>query len=352
MKKRLQKKKTVRPLTDETDRTMKIAICIFLAVATLAVYWQIQDHEFLYFDDNQYITDNLNVKTGFTRESIIWAFTASHAANWHPVTWLSHMLDYQLYELHPKGHLLTNLFFHIANALLLFTVLLRMTGALWQSGFVAALFALHPFNVESVAWVAERKNVLSTLFWLLTMWAYIRYAEKPTVKKYGLVVLFLALGLMSKPMLVTLPFVLLLLDYWPLGRWRTEDQTGVGLPERSENQASLSFLIWEKVPLLVLAVGSSITTFIVQRAGGAVQSADIFPLQERVINAFVSYLSYLQKMVWPSGLSVFYAHPGNSLPIWKGIVSAALLVVFTAWVIRVARRWPYLAVGWFWYLGT
>ncbi|MBT3183176.1 MAG: tetratricopeptide repeat protein [Nitrospina sp.] len=331
---------------------MKIAICIFLVVATLAVYWQIQDHEFLYFDDNQYVTDNLNVKTGFTRESIVWAFTTSHAANWHPVTWLSHILDYQLYGLHPKGHLLTNLLIHIANALLLFTVLLRMTGALWQSGFVAALFALHPFNVESVAWAAERKNVLSTLFWLLTTWAYIRYTEKPTVKKYGWVALFLALGLMSKPMLVTLPFVLLLLDYWPLKRWKADDQVGASPPRQSQNQTSLSFLILEKVPLLALAVGSSITTFIVQRAGGAVQSADVFPLQERVINAFVSYLSYLQKTVWPSGLSVFYAHPGNALPVWKGLVSAALLVVFTAWVIRVARRLPYLAVGWFWYLGT
>ena len=352
MKNRLRKNKTVRPLTDETDKAMKIAICIFLVVATLAVYWQIQDHEFLYFDDNQYVTDNLNVKTGFTRESIVWAFTTSHAANWHPVTWLSHILDYQLYGLHPKGHLLTNLLIHIANALLLFTVLLRMTGALWQSGFVAALFALHPFNVESVAWAAERKNVLSTLFWLLTTWAYIRYTEKPTVKKYGWVALFLALGLMSKPMLVTLPFVLRLLDYWPLKRWKADDQVGASPPRQSQNQTSLSFLILEKVPLLALAVGSSITTFIVQRAGGAVQSADVFPLQERVINAFVSYLSYLQKTVWPSGLSVFYAHPGNALPVWKGLVSAALLVVFTAWVIRVARRLPYLAVGWFWYLGT
>jgi len=351
MKKRLQKKKTVRPLTNETDKTMKIAICIFLVVATLAVYWQIQDHEFLYFDDNQYVTENLNVKTGFTRESIIWAFTTSYA-DWHPMTWLSHMLDYQLYGLHPKGHLLTNLLIHTVNVLLLFTVLLRMTGALWQSGFVAALFALHPFNVESVAWVAERKNVLSTLFWFLTMWAYIRYAEKPTIKKYCLVALFLALGLMSKPMLVTLPFVLLLLDYWPLRRWKTDDQTRADLPKQPENQTSLSFLIWEKVPLLALVVGSSITTFIVQRIGGAVQSTNVFPLQERVINAFVSYLSYLQKMVWPSGLSVFYAHPGNALPAWEGVISAIILVLFTTWIFRMARRIPYLAVGWFWYLGT
>ncbi len=352
MKNRLRKKKTVRPpLTEVADKTIKIAICLFLVLATFAVYWQIQDHEFLYYDDNQYVTDNLNVKSGFTSESIIWAFTASHAANWHPLTWLSHMLDYQLYGLHPKGHLLTNLLIHIINALLLFTVLLRMTGAVWQCGFVAALFALHPFNVESVAWAAERKNVLSTLFWLLTMWAYIRYAEKPSLRKYGWVALFLTLGLMSKPMLVTLPFVLLLLDYWPLRRWKTNDTSEADLSGKSERQTFL-FLLREKIPLFILVVASCITTFMVQRIGGAVKSTELFSVQERVVNAFVSYLSYLQKMIWPSGLSVLYAHPGDGLPVWKGILSALVLVILTVWTFRVARRIPYLAVGWFWYLGT
>ena len=226
MKKRLQKKKTVRPLTNETDKTMKIAICIFMVVATCAVYWQILDHEFLNYDDNKYVTKNLNVQAGLTSESIKWAFTTFHFQQWHPVTWLSHMLDYQLYGSHPKGHLLTNLLIHIANVLLLFIVLLRTTRALWQSGFVAAMFALHPFNGESVAWVAERKNVLSTFFWLLTMWAYAHYVEKPGVKRYGLVALFFALGLMSKPMLVTLPFVLLMMDYWPLGRLKFAQEKG------------------------------------------------------------------------------------------------------------------------------
>ena len=208
------------------DTRAKVSICIFLMVATFCIYSQVQDHEFINFDDDLYITDNLNVKAGLTSESVKWAFTTSHPPYWHPVTWLSHMLDYQLYGSHAKGYLLTNLFFHIANSLLLFLVLFRMTGAIWQSAFVAAMFAFHPLNVESVAWIAERKNVLSTLFWLLTMWAYIHYAAKPTVKRYGLVFLFFTLGLMSKPMLVTLPFVLLLLDYWPLRRLKFGQERG------------------------------------------------------------------------------------------------------------------------------
>jgi len=212
--------------TAMNDTRAKVLICIFLMVATFCIYSQIQDHEFINFDDDKYITNNLNVQAGLTSESFKWAFTTSHPPYWHPMTWLSHMLDYQLYGLHPKGHYLTNLFLHISSVLILFIVLLRMTGALWQSAFVAALFALHPLNVESVAWIAERKNVLSTLFWLITMWAYIYYTEKPTVKRYGLVFLFFTLGLMSKPMLVTLPFVLLLLDYWPLRRFQFGQERG------------------------------------------------------------------------------------------------------------------------------
>lgn len=232
--------------TDDRRRTQQIIICLFLAIA--AVYWQTAGHEFVYYDDRTYISNNENI-SGLTSENIIWAFTASRASNWHPVTCLSHMLDYQLYGLNPKGHHLTNVLFHIVNAILLFLVLRRMTGALWQSALVAALFALHPLNVESVAWAAERKNVLSSFFWLATMWAYIGYVEKKSVRRYGLVFLFLALGLMSKPMLVTLPFVLLMMDYWPLGRLKPG--------EKGEN---ISRLIIEKVPLLALAVGSSVVT--------------------------------------------------------------------------------------------
>ncbi|MCS5648989.1 MAG: glycosyltransferase family 39 protein, partial [Dehalococcoidia bacterium] len=219
--------------TSEANKTMRIVICIFLVLATATIYWQVKEHEFLNFDDNKYITDNWNVQAGFTRESIHWAFTKSHYGDWQPITWLSYILDYQLYGLNPKGYHLTSLFFHIANSLILFMVLLRMTGALWQCSFVAALFAFHPLNVESVAWAAERKNVLSTLFWLLTMWAYIRYAEKPNIKRYGSMILFFILGLMSKPMLITLPFVLLLMDYWPLRRFKLGQEKGNGdIPEK------------------------------------------------------------------------------------------------------------------------
>jgi len=205
--------------TAMNDTRAKVLICIFLIVATFCIYSQVQDHEFINYDDNIYVTVNLNVQAGLTSESVSWAFTTSHHANWAPITSISYMLDYQLYGLNPKGFLLTNLFFHIANSLLLFLVLFRMTGAIWQSAFVAAMFALHPLNVESVAWVAERKNVLSTFFLLLTIWAYIRYAEKPTTNRYSLVFLLFAFGLMSKTMVVTLPFVLLLFDYWPLERF-------------------------------------------------------------------------------------------------------------------------------------
>ena len=319
---------------------MKIAICIFLAVSTFAVYSQVQDHEFINYDDDKYVTNNEYVKAGFTRDSVGWALTTSYNSNWHPMTWLSHMLDAQLFGPNSKGHHLTNLLFHIANVLLLFLVLLRMTGALWQSGFVAALFALHPLNVESVAWVAERKNVLSTFFWLLTMWAYIRYAQKTNLKRYSLVILFFAMGLMSKPMLVTLPFVLLLLDYWPLRRLQSDRRTAI------------SRLVYEKIPLLVLVAGSVVTTLTVQKMGGALGSLNAFPIQERVINALVSYWLYLQKMIWPGGLAIFYAHPENTLSVWKGLATAALLALVTTAAIRLARRAPYFAVGWFWYLGT
>ena len=319
---------------------MKIAICIFLAVSTFAVYSQVQDHEFINYDDDKYVTNNEYVKAGFTRDSVGWALTTSYNSNWHPMTWLSHMLDAQLFGPNSKGHHLTNLLFHIANVLLLFLVLLRMTGALWQSGFVAALFALHPLNVESVAWVAERKNVLSTFFWLLTMWAYIRYAQKTNLKRYSLVILFFAMGLMSKPMLVTLPFVLLLLDYWPLRRLQSDRRTAI------------SRLVYEKIPLLVLVAGSVVTTLTVQKMGGALGTLNAFPIQERVINALVSYWLYLQKMIWPGGLAIFYAHPENTLSVWKGLAPAALLALVTTAAIRLARRAPYFAVGWFWYLGT
>ena len=323
-------------------------------VATFCIYSQVQDHEFINFDDNEYVTNNLKVQAGLTRESVSWAFTTSDHATWFPITWLSHMLDYQLYGLHPKGHHLTSLFLHIANALILFIVLSRMTGALWQSGFVAVIFALHPFNVESVAWVAQRTNVLSTFFWLLTMWAYIRYVEKPNIKRSGLMVLFFALGLMSKPMLVTLPFVLLLMDYWPLRRFKLGQEKGNGdIPEKyTDKGPDILRLVREKIPLFLLATGAGIVTFIVQKSGGALQSMETISLSARLTNAMVSYLEYLEKTVWPKGFAVFYPHPGNALAAWKGILCGLALVGITAIVIKFIRKAPYLAVGWFWYLGT
>ena len=317
---------------------MRIWICILLVIATFIAYMQVLKYGFITsFDDTKYLTSNWNIKAGLTKESIVWAFSTSYASNWHPVTWLSHMLDYELYGMEPFGHHLTSLIFHITNTLLLFGVLLKMTGALWRSGLVAVLFALHPLNVESVAWVSERKNVLSTFFLLLTLWAYVKYVDKKNAGNYLLVILFLALGLMSKPMLVTLPFVLLLLDFWPLKRF---------------SEVRPTRLILEKVPLFILLIGSCVTTFIAQRSGGAIRSSEFSSLYFRIANALVSYFDYLRNMLWPSGLSVFYPHPGNALPIWKPLACTIVLVVVTIWVVKGIRRAPYLAVGWFWYLGT
>ena len=332
---------------------MKVVICIFLMVSTFVVYSQIQNHEFINFDDDKYVTVNPNVQTGITSESIKWAFTTLYSYAWHPMTWISHMLDYHLFGLHPKGHHLSSLLLHIVNALLLFMVLLKMTGALWQSGFVAVMFALHPINVESVAWISQRKNVLSTMFWLLTIWAYIQYAKKPRIKRYGLIVLFFALGLMSKPMLVTLPFVLLLLDYWPLRRLKLgQDEDNDEITENyTFNGLSISQLVCEKIPLFLLVAGTSIVTFFGQESGGAIQH-DVFTLQARLTSAMVSYLEYLEKMLWPKGLAVLYPHPINTLAVWKGMLCGMALMGITAISIRFIRKAPYFAVGWFWYLGT
>ena len=333
------------------DTRAKVLICIFLIVATFCVYSQVQDHEFINFDDGLYITNNLNVQAGLTSESVKWAFTTMDTEDWSPVNWLSHILDYQLYGLNPKGHYLTNLFLHIANALILLLVLSRMTGKLWQSAFVAAIFAFHSLNVESVAWLAERKNVLSTLFWLLTMWAYIHYAEKPTIKSYGLVFLFFTLGLMSKAMLVTLPFVLLLLDYWPLRRLKFEQERG-GNETSEKNTARRSEvfrLVLEKTPLFLLSVVFSIINFI---AAAKSLQAFSFPLKERIIHSLITYLAYLQKMFWPSKLSSFYPYPENDLSVTQGIFCGMVLVGITFISIKLIKKAPYFAVGWFWYLGT
>lgn len=344
---------------DKVSKThLSFWVCLSLTVAILAAFWQVQNNEFVNFDDGKYVTENRQVQDGLTWDGLVWAFTTMHANFWHPLTWLSHMLDCQLYGLNPGGHHFTNLLLHIANTLLLFLVLERMTGAPWQSAFVAALFALHPLHAESVAWIAERKDVLSTFFWILTMGLYFRYVELPGLNRYLLVLLSFALGLMAKPMLVTLPFVLLLLDYWPLGRFQSVRSVGATnqqpcKPANTNCQKPRAvFLLWEKVPLLFIAAVSSLVAFFAQHHGGAIKSFALFPIEVRVANALVSYVSYIIKMIWPQDLSVFYPHPGSTIPMWQVTLAGLLLVTISVLVIRGARRRPYLAVGWLWYLGT
>ncbi len=324
----------------------EIIISLFIIAASLAVYWQIIDHKFINYDDGDYITENPHVQAGFTKENIKWAFTTGHAANWHPVTWLSHMLDIELYGLHSMGHHWTNLQIHIINSILLFLVLKMMTGALWRSAFVAALFALHPLHVESVAWVSERKDVLSTFFWILSIWAYVRYVRQPDTKRYFLLILLFVLGLMSKPMLVTLPFVLLLLDFWPLSRFQSSNRGHYNFSYKT-----LAGLVWEKLPLFALSAVSSFITFFVQQEGGAVKSLEAFPLTLRVANALFAYLSYLGKTIWPQHLALIYPYP-SSFTLWQISIFVSLLLVISALVIWLSKNYPYLATGWLWYLGT
>jgi Flp pilus assembly protein TadD len=313
-----------------------------LLVATLAVYIQVWTHDFVGLDDFNYVVKNPQVAGGLTARGVAWAFTTGHESNWHPLTWLSHMLDVQLWGLAPGPHHLTNLAFHLANTLLLLVLLHRMTADVWRSAVVAGLFALHPLHVESVAWVAERKDVLSTLFWLLTTWAYVSYVRRPGPGRYAAALAAFALGLMSKPMLVTLPFVLLLLDVWPLGRVRG------ALPELLKTSAGL---ITEKLPFFALTVASSVITFMVQQRGGAVAELDAFPLGPRLANVVTSYVAYLGKTFWPTGLAVIYPYP-TSVSAWRVTACLVFLLAVTALVLRAARRAPYLPVGWLWYLGT
>jgi Flp pilus assembly protein TadD len=333
-----------------SDKYWAVCVYLILALATFAVYCQVYNYNFVNFDDPIYVYKNQNVQSGITLDGIKWAFTTGHAGNWHPLTWLSHMLDWQLFGANAGWHHLTNLLLHIANTLLLLAVLKRMTGALWRSAFIAALFALHPLHVESVAWIAERKDVLSALFWILTMAAYLRYVKQPCVSRYCLVVASLILGLMAKPTLVTLPFVLLLLDYWPLDRIQFAGQTRK--KTRPSRKLSPATLVVEKIPLFVIVLASSITTFIVQQRAGAMRQTENFTLTVRVANASISYLTYVTKMIWPSRLAMFYPHPGNSVSISYAAFSVVVLVIITIGVLRYARSRRYLPVGWFWYVGT
>jgi protein O-mannosyl-transferase len=321
-------------------------LCILLAVATLAVYWPVHNHEFIHYDDGTYITENPEVFTGLSLQNTKWAFTTGYASNWHPFTWLSHQLDSSLFAENAGAHHLVNVLFHIANTILLFVVLNRITRRFWPSAFVAALFALHPLHVESVAWAAERKDVLSTLFWLLTMLAYARYAERPSAVRYVVTLLFFVLGLLSKPMLITLPFVLLLLDYWPLLRFATK---GEPFNQIRNPKSAIRNIIIEKIPFLLLSVASSIITYIVQQKGGAMS---VVQLKDRIANAIISYLTYIGKMFWPARLAVIYPYPASSDLAAKAVIYAIMLILITVLLLYYGRRHKYLLVGWLWYLGT
>lgn len=316
-------------------------IAAALVVLTIAAYSSAGSLGFVTFDDPNYILANPQVSQGLTWSGLEWAFTTGHASNWHPLTWLSHMLDVEVFGVNPGPHHLINLLFHILNTLLLFVLLQRATGATGRSALVAALFALHPLHVESVAWVSERKDVLSTLFFMATLWAYITYTRDPVLRRYIAVFILLALGLMAKPMLVTLPFVLLLLDIWPLQRYQLE------CPDR---RVAVK-LVLEKLPLFALIIASSVITLLVQQEGGAINSFSQSPLGGRLSNVLVSYVMYIGNMFWPSGLAVLYPIP-KIIPLWQPLGSAVLMIMITFSVLKTLRRYPYLGVGWFWYLGT
>ncbi len=326
-----------------------VIFCLLLVAATLAFYNPIVHNRFIDFDDSAYILKNSKVQSGLTWNTVKWAFTTFRAGNWHPLTWLSHALDCQLFRLNPIGHHYTNLLLHAANVVLLFLLLRQATGFTGSSLVVAALFALHPVNVESVAWAAERKNVLSTLFFLLALHAYGRYVRTGRRYLYLSVTILFALGLMAKPQIVTLPLVLLLWDYWPLGRMGAVS-AAAGSPAAAVPR-SFFFLVWEKMPLFVLAAADSVVTVLAQRAGSAVRTVTEISVSARFENVLVSYARYIGKAFWPSHLAPMYPHPGNSLPGWQVAGAAALLLLVSALALRWRHR-RYLPVGWFWFLGT
>jgi tetratricopeptide (TPR) repeat protein len=325
---------------------LNAALGVLLGMLTIALYSPASGHAFLAFDDEDYVTGNAHIREGLSWNTVRWAFTSTSAANWHPLTWLSHALDYQLFGLNPAGHHLHSVLLHALNAVLLFLLLAWGTKRVGASLLVAALFAVHPLNVESVAWVAERKNVLSTFFFLWTILAYGWYARKPGWRRYLLVAALFVAGLMAKPMVITLPFVLLLLDYWPLGRIEGGPRCALGVP-----QFALAKLFLEKLPLLFLSVLSAVITLKAQRSGQAVRTLQQFPLGVRIENAVVSYGLYLWKMLWPTRLAPLYPHPGPALPVWQVTLFAIVLTGLTL-LVMVFRGRRYLLVGWLWFLGT
>ncbi len=323
-----------------TCRWLTLGVCIVLVSLTWAVFGQTLRHDFVNYDDPSYVYQNTRITSGFSLPNVVWAFTHIHSENWHPLTTITHMLDCQLYGLKAGWHHFTNVLLHTVAVVLLFLALHRMTGALWRSAFVAALFAIHPLHVESVAWIAERKDVLSGAFFMLTLLAYFHYTRAPSIGRYLILAVVVALGLMSKPMLVTLPFVLLLLDYWPLGRFQAR---------RAGGGRQLSQLIVEKIPLIALSAVSSIVTFLAQR--GAIGWTEQLPVSVRISNAIVTYVVYVRQMLWPAELAVFYPHPEHRLSTWEVGLSLVVVVGLTIATFVLRKRAPYLIVGWLWYLG-
>jgi tetratricopeptide (TPR) repeat protein len=343
-----------------------VFICLVLAIGTIGIYWPITHYPFIEFDDTQYVVGNPHVTSGLTATNAIWAFTTTEQANWHPITWLSHQLDCTLFGVNPGAIHFVNLLYHVANSLLLFFFLRSATGALWRSGFVAALFAWHPMHVESVAWAAERKDVLSTFFWFLALLTYLGYARAATGKPepagppagskprrravlfYLATLLCAALGLMSKPMVVTLPFALILLDFWPLNRLAGFTfESSLRSAARCQ-PVSIRRIVLEKIPLLALSLGGSLSTYAAQSSGGAISHIGV---GERLANAALAYARYTAKLFWPTDLAIVYPHPRH-WSIVLALLAAAVLLVWTFLCVQGWRKYPFLASGWFWYLGT
>jgi tetratricopeptide (TPR) repeat protein len=322
------------------------AALILIAVLTVAVYWPVLSNDFISYDDTDYVTVNMMVRQGLTIKGFLWTLGAFHAANWHPLTWLSHMLDVEMFGLNPLWHHATSLLLHTVNSVLLCALLHRVTGYLGRSVVVALLFALHPLHVESVAWVSERKDVLSTLFWFLTMWSYACYVNKPSLKRYLPIAALFTLGLMAKQMLVTLPFVLLLMDYWPLKRIATRHGGD------NVNHIDLKLLLLEKIPLLFLSAAASLVTIRAQESAGALAHGDSQTMLMSAGNAFISYVTYLRKMFWPTDLALFYPFETTAVTSLKVTAAIVLLAVLTGLVLTQWEKRPYLIFGWFWYIVT
>jgi tetratricopeptide (TPR) repeat protein len=325
-----------------------ISVYSVLTLSTLLVFWQVRNFDFAKYDDNIYVYENPHVLKGLTPDGIIWAFTTDCSAHWHPLTWLSLMLDCQLFGANPGRMHLMNVILHLVNTLLLFAILKKMTGALWPSAFVAAAFALHPMHVESVAWITERKDVLSTLFFLLTLAAYAGYVRRPTVFRYITALAAFALGLMAKPMLVTLPFLLILLDYWPLLRMSILNRQSSTL----NSKFSILNAVFEKIPFFALSVVSSVITFLIPLGSGVMEHIDALSFKDRIANAFLSYARYIGKLFWPRNLAVFYPFDADNFASRQVAMCVLLLIVISILVIRFGQNRKYLPVGWFWFVGT